>query len=494
MKRILELSLSVILIFISLTAVWGAPRKAPPPNIVFVYFDDLGFGDLGCYGNPKIRTPHLDKMATEGILFTNFTVASPVCSPSRVGVMTGQFPSRQSFHGHLADLESNRRRGMPNYLDPDVETMTRILQSAGYSTGHFGKWHMGGGRDLWDVPIPTEYGFDKSLVSGEGRGDRIAGLGNGGKWAQYDTLGKGNIVRAENYLKTSIYIDSALAFIRLKKDSPFFINFCPNDVHDLHRPKPGTEKAFKDITDNPLEQKFFAVLAELDKQIGRFIGELDKMGKLDNTIIIFTSDNGPTDWPWYYEPKSYPKGYDGEMYPPGFAGEFFGRKWSLYEGGIRMPFIISWPGKIPAGKTDDQTVMSAIDLFPSICSILKLDWPENLDGTDKSKALLGEPMLDTPPIMWEYGSNPGGGIIPGNSSFISPNLAMREGEWKLLINADSTEMQLFNLIKDPGEKNNLAKSESARAADMAQRLIDWRITLPVEIKKANDINFSKIKH
>ena len=132
-----------------------------------------------------------------------------------------------------------------------------------------------------------------------------------------------------------------------------------------------------------------------------------------------------------------------------------------------------------------------MDLFPSVCSILGLEWPENLDGTDKSKALLGNPIQETPPIMWEYASNPGGGIIPGNKDFISPNLAMREGEWKLLINADSTNAQLFNLIKDPGEETNLVENESLKAADMAKRLIAWRRTLPVEIRKANDKNFNE---
>ena len=169
------------------------------------------------------------------------------------------------------------------------------------------------------------------------------------------------------------------------------------------------------------------------------------MGLLENTIIVFTSDNGPTDWPFYYKRNRYPDNYQGELYPPGFTGEFYGRKWSLYEGGIRMPFIIMWKNHIPSSQIDSTTVMAAMDLFPSLCSVLNIDYPDNLDGTDKSAALLGNPVTGTQPIMWEYSSNPGGSIKPGNDEFISPNLAIREGDWKLLINADSTGAQLYNL-------------------------------------------------
>jgi arylsulfatase A-like enzyme len=332
------------------------------------------------------------------------------------------------------------------------------------------------------VPYPTEYGFDRSFVCHEGIGDRVL-FHNNANSRRSSELGRGKITWADKHQLTGIYVDSALAFISRKGDTPFYLNLCPNDVHDAHIPAPGTEKAFQSLTENPFEQRFLAVLTELDKQIGRFIDELRKMGELENTIIVFTSDNGPTDWPRYYDRRRYPEGYQGELYPPGFTGGFFGRKWSLYEGGIRMPFIISWPGCIPAGKTDDRTIIAAADLFPSLCSLLGFEWPENLDGIDKSQALLGAPMQVTDPIMWQYACNPGGSLLPGNPDYISPNLAMREGKWKLLINADSTRTELYNLEKDPGETTNLAEEESERAMDMASRLIAWRRTMPVTIRK-----------
>jgi len=235
------------------------------------------------------------------------------------------------------------------------------------------------------------------------------------------------------------------------------------------------------VSNNPFEQRFFAVLSELDFQIGRFITRLDKMGLLENTIIVFTSDNGPTDWSNYYNRETYPKGYEGGLYPPGFTGTFYGRKWSLFEGGIRVPFIISWQGKIPKNQTDSTTALVAMDLFPSICSMLGIEKPNNIDGKDKSVALMGNPLEVKYPIMWEYSSNPGGSIKPGKEEHISPHLAIREGDWKLLINVDSTNLMLFNLKSDPGETNNLTKNKSKKAQNMAKKVLAWRRSMPVEI-------------
>ena len=205
------------------------------------------------------------------------------------------------------------------------------------------------------------------------------------------------------------------------------------------------------------------------------------MGKLDNTLILFASDNGPTDWPHYYKESAYPETYDGEMYPPGFTGGLAGRKWSLYEGGIREPFIVYWKGHVPEGKVDRETVISAMDIYPSICSVLGIGIPENIDGTDKSQAFKGSPVKDVPPLMWEYASNPGGSILPGNPQNISPNLAIRDGDWKLLINADGTEGELYNLEKDPEEKNDLYEQRPEKVYQLKENIMEWRKSMPVDI-------------
>lgn len=467
-----------VLAVLALAPVECTRQKVPEkPNVVIIFIDDMGYGDPSCYGNTHVNTPNIDRIAEGGIRFTNFYVNSPICSPSRVALNTGCYPMRYSIHSYIAGSEANRRRAMADYLDPEATTIARVFQENGYATGHFGKWHMGGGRDLGDVPHPSEYGFDQSLVSFEGIGDRVLFPGDD-LCEQSATLGRGEIIWALKHRSTSIYVDSALAFIRRNAGKPFYLHLFPNDVHDPHLPDSSLLARYVETTGNPWEQRFFAVLDELDRQIGRFIDGLEAMGELGNTILVFASDNGPTDWPFYYARDRYPDGYEGERYPPGFTGGFFGRKWSLYEGGIRVPFIIRWKGHIPEGVTDNRTVLAAMDLFPSLITLAGLGGGEEIieaDGEDMSFALLGgQPLERNTPLMWEYASNPGGSILPGNGAYVSPTLAIREGEWKLLINADSTGAELYNLMEDPAEQNNLLQEEQELAGELASRLLSWR--------------------
>jgi arylsulfatase A-like enzyme len=457
-------------------------KNEKKPNIVIIFIDDLGYADLSCFGNPLVKTPNIDNLAKEGIKFTNFYANAPICSPSRVALNTGQYPMRYKIHTRLGNAEYNKEHALADFLDPSAPTLARTLQKNGYSTGHFGKWHMGGGRDIGNVPPVSEYGFDKSLVSFEGIGNRVL-FPEDNLSEQSARLDRGNIIWAKKNISTSIYIDSAIAFIKDNKEKSFFINLCPNDVHDPHLPEPSAQKKYQSFTSNPYEQKFLAVLEELDHQIGRVINELDNMELLENTIIIFTSDNGPTDSPFYYKRENYPENYGGQLYPPGFTGEFSGRKKSLFEGGIRMPFIIQWKDHIPSSCTDSTTVLTAMDLFPSLCAILNIDYPRNLDGIDKSYALLGNPVHVTQPVMWDYSSALSETELPGNKNFISPDLAIREGDWKLLINTDSTDARLYNLIADPGEKNNLIDRETEKAKELAHKVMAWRRSMPVPIFK-----------
>lgn len=451
------------------------------PNVAIIFIDDMGFGDLSCYGDSLVKTPHIDALAEKGIRFTNFYVNSPICSPSRVALNTGTYPMRHKIHSYIASSKQNSDRSMANYLNPNVPFLARTLKANNYKTGHFGKWHMGGGRDLGNVPLPSEYGFDKSLVSFEGIGDRVL-FPDDDLCVQSSKLGRGEIIWSPKHLSTSIYVDSALAFIQNCNENAFYINLCPNDVHDPHLPESVKTEKWKSVSNNPWEHKFFAILEELDKQIGRFINELDKMGKLENTIILFASDNGPTDWPHYYNSSNYPENYEGKLYAPGFTGGLSGRKWSLYEGGIREPFIVYWKGHTPEGMTDDETIVAAMDVFPSICSLLGITTPDNLDGTDKSRAFMGTEIEDVPAIMWEYASNPGGSILPGDKNNISPNLAIRDNDWKLLINTDGSNGQLYNLKLDMEEKTNLIDKEKEIARKLHDKVFVWRKSMPVEIR------------
>jgi arylsulfatase A-like enzyme len=335
-----------------------------------------------------------------------------------------------------------------------------MLQAAGYATGHFGKWHLGGGRDVGDAPLPTEYGFDKSFTSFEGLGDRTLTLADGLN-TQSEQLGRGNIVVAPQHQQTQIYVDSVLAFVEKNKEKPFFINFWFNDVHDPYNPVEGTHEKYKPVTADVDQQKFLAVLKELDNQVGRLMAELDKMGKLKNTLILFTSDNGPTDWPRYYR-------NGGE--PPCSAGDLRGRKWSLYEGGIREPFIAVWPGKIPAGKVNNS-VMSVVDLVPTIAGLTKTSKSPGYvsDGKDESALLLGRKNGSDKEIYWYYNNKP----LPGKKENISPTLAIRSGKWKLLMETDGSNKQLYNMEADHREAKNLVGQQKKVADQLTGRLSSW---------------------
>ncbi len=434
--------------------------KGEKPNIVVIFIDDMGFADPSCFGNPLIKTPNIDKLAAEGLKLTNFYVNSPICSASRVALTTGQYQGRWKIHSFLNTRAGNANRGMADYLDPSAPTTAKKLKAAGYSTAHFGKWHMGGGRDVDDAPLPQTYGFDESLVSFEGLGDRIISNPKGVERAR--TLGHGKVIPCKRWERMQIQTDRTIDFIRRHREKPFYVRLFPNDVHDAHVPRPGSADKFKSVSDDPFVRDFFAVLEEMDKQIGRVISTIDKLNLGKKTLILFTSDNGPTDWP-----KKYKTGP-----PAGFTGPYRGRKWSLFEGGIRMPFIARWTGTIPARSEDTTSVMSAIDVSPTICRFAGIPVEDELDGLDRSDVLLGKASRRAKPVFWQYG-HPHAILKGGKPEHQSPTFAMRDGRWKFLVNPDGSEAQLYDLEADEGESANLLSKQPERAAAMAGQISAW---------------------
>ena len=435
-----------------------APNR--PPNIVLILADDLGYGDLGCYGG-EIPTPNIDRLAATGIRFTQAYVAAPICSPSRVGITTGQFPARHLIFSYLNNRQSQRTLGMSDYLDPQVPTIARALKNRGYATGHFGKWHMGGGRDVDDAPLPQAYGFDESYTSFEGLGDRV--LPSGNLSGQSEKLGQGKITRAPKSELTKLFVDRAIGFAERNRDKPFYLQLWPDDVHDPFAPTPDQLAKFAKFSGNKYRQQFFAVLDEMDRQIGRLIDAVQG----ENTIFVFLGDNGPTAWPRYYNEK---------LDPPGGTGGLRGRKWSLYEGGIRTPFIVNWKGHTPAGRVNKHTVIAAVDLFPTFCKLAGAPLPANTDGEDMSNAIRGKRHLRKGDLYWEYGRTENGYPYPGLPSDKSPNCAIRSGPWKLLQNADGTSPELYDLRRDPNE--NHVTGDPRRAAGLSRKLLAWRKSLP----------------
>ena len=452
----------------------GGERPAPAtaargdtaarPNVIVVLIDDMGYGDLSVYGERRVSTPNIDRLARDGTRFTQYYANSPICSPSRVALTTGTYPSRWRVHSFLEARGRNAARSMADWLDPAAPTLARTLKEAGYATAHFGKWHMGGGRDVGDAPLPQAYGFDESVTSFEGLGERFLWPDRLNEASA--KLGQGPIHWTEKSETSRLYADRAIDFIRRHRDGPFYLNLWPNDVHDEFLPRAGAEAAFRDRAANDEEAKFFAVLTEMDRQLGRVFDELRRLGIERNTIVVFTSDNGPTDWPRYYR---------AGIEPPGSAGPFRGRKWSLYEGGVRMPLIVHWPGHTPAGTVDSSSVFSSIDLVPSLAQMTGTRVPAApLDGEDVSPALVGRPTSRRAPLFWYYPND----IRPGNAAYLSPPLAVRDGRWKLLVQMDGTGRQLYDLATDPAERTDRAADEPEITARLSDAVLAWRRGLP----------------
>jgi arylsulfatase A-like enzyme len=448
----------------------GLARQAFRPNIIFLFVDDLGFADFGVTGNRDVATPNIDRMAREGTLFQQFYTASPICSPSRAGVLTGQYPSRHRIHSYLSDRKSNAACGMPDWLDPAAPSVARAFQNAGYKTAHFGKWHLGGGRDVADAPLPQAYGFGESWTSFEGLGDRLL-IENDNLSRESAALGRGEITWAPKHRCSELYLDRSIDFMRRCGAAPFYLHLWTMDVHDPHLPRPELLDKYRRFAGNPYQQRFYAVLDEFDRQVGRLLEFLDQSGLSSRTLLAMTGDNGPTAWPKYYK-----EGFT----PPGSTGGFRGRKWSLYEGGIRQPLIARWPGKTPARRVDSSTLVSAVDLLPTFCAMAGVPFSgASLDGEDMSRALFGQVRTRKKPLYWHYGFS--GAIQPGAPEDRSPGLCVRDGDWKLLMRLDGTGVELYNRKDSPGETGNVAARHPGETRRLTALLNRWKRSLPGEL-------------
>lgn len=450
------------------TAKAQAPRpKAPRPNVLFVLVDDMGWGDLSVMGNRKVATPHIDRLARRGVLMSRFYDASPICSSSRAGFLTGRFPAEVGFVGITANRARNAQIGQADWLDPKLPTTAKLLKGAGYATAHIGKWHLGGGRDVGDAPWPTAYGFDESFTTFEGLGPRVLVSDEERNLAdQSEKLGQGPYVWAEKKALTPMYVDKSLDFIERNKDRPWFVQLWLNDVHDPWAPSAQDLAAVKGKRDDADDERFLAALVGMDRALGRLFDRLDAMGEGRDTLILLTSDNGPSPL------KRYMK--DGGT-PPGSAGTLRGRKFSLYEGGVRQPLILAWPAGGKAGLRDDTTVGGGVDLLPTLAGVLQLPIPAGTRGTDLSPVLQGKAVTKRPPLFWAYGRE-GRAEAPNlspNPRDVSPRFAVRDGDWKLLMNAGGADQQLYNLRNDPDETANLAPRQPAVRARLYAKLREW---------------------
>ena len=344
-------------------------EAAEKPNILFIFADDWGWGDLSCHGHPYVKTPNIDRLAREGTDFHRFTVASGVCSPSRTAVMTGHFPARYNIDGHFAWVPSNARRNMPDWLDPKAPLLPRMLQTAGYATAHYGKWHLANNM-IPDSPSPGIYGYDE--------------------YGAFNCSGEQMPVHEDSKHAVD-FIQRAVA-----DDKPFFVNLWLHEPHTPFHTVPKYEWRFRHM-ENEADRIYASVLSHADDRVGEVLDALDTLGITENTLVIFSSDNGPARAAGKSELSlSYDTATGagwGIAASKGITGGRRGYKASLFEGGIGVPFIARWPGKIAAGNTDDSSLMSAVDLLPTFCEVAGADLPDGYtpDGVSQVETLKGKP-------------------------------------------------------------------------------------------------------
>ncbi len=419
------------------------------PNIVFIYSDDWGWGDLSSHGHPWLKTPNIDKLAAEGIGFQQFNVVNPVCSPSRAAAMTGICPARFSIHEHFADPTSNAKRGMPDWLDPEAPLLSRFLKNAGYRTAHFGKWHLTNAGAV-GAPAVAAYGFDQ------------AGVFNGPPDFPKEHAGVRDTV------------ENTVSFIRENKGGPFFVNVWLHEPHTPHWPTEKSMEQWKHL--DKQKQVYAAVITDADNDVGKILAALDEAGVAENTLVIFSSDNGPEetgpDKGEDIDPKANFKGY-GLHYSVGDTGGLRGRKRSLFEGGVRTPFIVRWPGHAPAGTTNDKTVITAVDLLPTLCAAAGVSLPKDYrgDGENLLAAFNGKQMIRTRPVFWEWR---GGNREPN----MWADLAVREGDWKLLMTEDGNRAELYQLDQDRAEARDISSEHPEIVARLTALVREWKASLP----------------
>ena len=455
----------LLLIVAAIVAGFAPASAAGKPNVIFVLIDDMGFSDLSCYGG-KSPTPAIDRLAKEGIAFDRYYVNSPICSPSRTAFLTGQYPQRWHITSFLENRAANTKRGMAQWLDPKAPVLARQLKAAGYATGHFGKWHMGGQRDVGEAPLITEYGFDRSLTNFEGLGPRVLprlDAFDGKPAKEYDLgsakLGRGPIRWEDRSVVTSVYVKEALDFVgKAQADGkPFYLHLWPDDVHSPFFPPQVLRKGAEDEK----RALYQAVVQAMDQQLAALFERIRGDAALrDNTLIVLSSDNGP-------EPGA------------GSAGPLRGHKGTLYEGGIREPLIVWGPGFVStekAGTRNRGAVLSSIDLTRSLYDFTGMKVADGIvpDGENLLETLLGKTDQGRKaPLFWRRPPD-----RPGPAKDRFPDLAALDGSWKCYVRYDGGGTLLYDLASDESEARDVASQHPDIAGGLKRKMLEWNATLP----------------
>lgn len=439
----------LIALMLLTTSQQGQARERP--NFLIILCDDLGYGDLGCYGNPTIHTPHLDQLAKEGLRLTDCYSASPLCSPARAGLLTGRTPSRTGIYSWIAE-------GNPMNLKRDEPTIASLLQSSGHETCHVGKWHLNGLFNHPSQTQPNDHGFDHWFSTQNNAAPTHRSPKN--------FVRNGTAVGEQPGFSCAVVADEAASWLERQKESknPFFLFVC---FHEPHEPIDSPEDLVNEYPDAKQkgEALYYANVTNMDRAVGTLLKQLDELSLTDETLVFFTSDNGP---------ESLDR-YKGAWRSHGSPGPLRGMKLHLYDGGIRVPGILRWPGKIAAGQTSSVPV-SGVDLLPTVCEIAQVELPNSkkLDGASIVPLFGGNEIKRTQPLFWHYFGGTG-----------NQQVALRDGEWKIVARWDGpedlptggslqrgivpalkasklVEFELYHIVKDIAEQRDLANEEPER--------------------------------
>lgn len=441
---------SIIAVALSLALPAIAPAQTP--NFLLVLCDDLGYGDLGCYGHPEIKTPNIDRFASEGLRLTDCYSAAANCSPARTGLMTGRTPYRVGVYNWIPMMS-------PMHVRQSEVTIATLLRNAGYTTALAGKWHLNGMFNLPGQPQPNDHGFDHWFAT---QNNCLPNHRN-----PYNFVRNGFPVGPLQGYAADLVTDEATEWLRNGRDKskPFFLFV---SYHEPHEPIASAKWASEMYpSDDPSRSAHHGNVTQMDAGFGRLMATIDSLQLRDNTFVFFTSDNGPA--------------ITG-IHPHGSTGGLRTKKGHVYEGGIRVPGIIRWPGHTKPGSESSEPV-SGVDVLPTFLELAGIDWDADrtIDGTSFLPILQGKPIQRDTPLYWQFLRSP-----------TEPKVAMRQGDWKILAKIDKpqlkpsadwlteeqqaiktcklTTFELYNLKIDPGETKDLAKQESLRLDEMASTL------------------------
>ena len=445
------------LVAIVLTLVAASPLLADsPPNILLVVADDLGYGDLACFGDANVKTPNIDRLAAEGVKLTDCYSAAAVCSPARTGLMTGRTPQRVGVYSAIPFFS-------PMHV-PDTEiTIATLLRNAGYATAQCGKWHMNGRFNLPPQPQPDDHGFEFWFAT---QNNTLPNHRN-----PYNFVENGIPQGPIKGYAADIVTDRAIRWLtdERAKDKPFFLYVAYHEPHEPIATAPKYEAMYKQFED-PAERAYYGNITQMDTAFGRLLSKVDELKLSDDTLVIFTSDNGPA---------------MTSFHPYGSAGKMRAKKAYLYEGGIRVPGIARWPGRIEAGS-ENRFPVSGVDVLPTFCELAGIEAPTDrtLDGVSLAPMLRGEAtQVDrAKPLYWQY-----------NRARSDVKVAIRDGDMKMLARLTSKPpmtpditaermailktaaleaFEMYDLSKDAAETNDLAAYGGERFEAMKVKMVE----------------------